>query len=213
MRRITGCCAVCPVLGIRYIVVKSASIRRMEIVTDGRKPVMTRGGVRFDKASARKRITRTDSVLKCALALALASLVGSCAGSAGISRGATSATAVPQTSCIVARNRVLRIEIAVTAEGDTLVGGRPLREVHRAEPPTYIQSLPWFQNREAILFRRNRYTQERPPLVLDPAEIRYVGSIDGTPVFVMNFEPVADVPDGFMLPVRPGCIFQPYISS
>ncbi|HEX8697071.1 MAG TPA: hypothetical protein VF746_31925 [Longimicrobium sp.] len=121
-----------------------------------------------------------------------------------------------------ARAREVRVCAAVDGElrefsgwiepgtGDTLVAGRPLREVI----PNYVYAAGqrWFERDEPITVGNRRVTKYGMLRSLSSADLRDPGlrlsvTYQGVDVFEFRDRVPGDV---YYVPVSPGCIFQPY---
>lgn len=68
--------------------------------------------------------------------------------------------------------------------------------------------MPWFVQREPIMFEGRRFVWNGPTVVLPPREVKPVAVLHGITLFAES-EQAGSV--GILLvPVSPGCAFQPY---
>lgn len=115
--------------------------------------------------------------------------------------------------CVVREREIVVIEGAVDPEtGDSLLAGRPWREVHSEQRSPYAAANPWYISGRGLLPPGRRYPMDKYglPRVLSPGDLRYWGEYEGIPVFV-EAGPIGAVPDVAYVPVRPGCEFHPYL--
>jgi hypothetical protein len=110
----------------------------------------------------------------------------------------------------VALDNDLRIITATyrPATGDTLLGGVPFREAHAVTAPDYASAAPWFVQSDSLQFGGQLYVRFGLTRRMGPEEVQRVGLHEGTAVFA---EPGAATPyPALFVPVRPGCVLQPY---
>jgi hypothetical protein len=128
-------------------------------------------------------------------------------------RAAAADTGEAISVCVLERGEIREIRATFNpATGDTLVGGRPFAEVHRASSPPYAAGADWFIRMERVSVgegpyrMKTRYGLER---IMRPGELRRVGEHRGIPIFA---EPMASAtsPEVVYFFVRPGCVFQTY---
>lgn len=93
--------------------------------------------------------------------------------------------------------------------GDTLVDGKPFRNVYPASTPPYALNAPWLY-KELITLRGATYTAYGPPQILTPDGLIRVGEFRGIPLFAEEGTQNSR-PGMLLVPLRPGCEFQPYI--
>jgi hypothetical protein len=114
------------------------------------------------------------------------------------------------TVCVVADGRLARVAAAIDSSTlDTLVAGRPLRQMYTPGPPPYVRELEWYQRNEPISFEGRRYYKNSPPLSLSPAELRLRGEYRQVPLFTdAGADPRAPVI--LYALIAPDCTFQAY---
>ncbi len=93
-------------------------------------------------------------------------------------------------------------------QGDTLIQGRPFREVHSPDQPQYAAGQTWFIQDQEIRVRNQAYVKFGVPRIIQPGELTRFDMFQTVPVFVAPGAPTP--PDVIYVPVRPGCEFQPY---
>jgi hypothetical protein len=92
--------------------------------------------------------------------------------------------------------------------GDTLIDGVPFREAHTGVAPDYAGAAPWFAQSDSLRFGEQLYVRFGLTRRLLPTNLRRVGYQAGTAVFAEVGE-LSPYP-ALYVPVRPGCVFQPY---
>lgn len=91
--------------------------------------------------------------------------------------------------------------------GDTLVDGDSAGVIYPFTPPPYSDENEWFIQREPIVLRGRRYFQHGRPVAPVPA-LKSFTVYEGITVFIESDEGVE--PATIFLPMRPGCVLQPY---
>jgi hypothetical protein len=92
--------------------------------------------------------------------------------------------------------------------GDTLLDGVPFRQAHPLVAPDYAAAAPWFAQSDSLQFGGQLYVRFGLERRLMPGDVERVGDHLGTAVFA---EAGSEPPHpSLLLPVRPGCVFQPY---
>jgi hypothetical protein len=94
------------------------------------------------------------------------------------------------------------------ATGDTLIGGVPFREAHPVTAPAYAPAAPWYVQTDSLQFGQQLYVRFGLTRRLDPPELVRVGTHQGTAIFAETGS--AAPHPALFVPVRPGCVFQPY---
>lgn len=115
----------------------------------------------------------------------------------------------PITVCLVEGGALREVPMTYNAAtGDTLRDGRPL---HENEPTStsYAAGAPWYIENALITLGEHRYLKYASPRVVASRELDKVGEYQGVPLFAQTAE-TARPPEILMVPVRPGCEFQPY---
>ena len=121
----------------------------------------------------------------------------------------------PVSLCVLEDGRIAMVEGVVHPEtGDTLIGGRPWREVHREGEPPYAAGVEWYIRNDMIHVpgRDLPLTKYGLTRILGPKEVVPYGKYRGVPLFVEEGQQdgVADIVYVF---VRPGCEFQTYLQE
>ncbi len=109
--------------------------------------------------------------------------------------------------CVVRERRIEMMEGVIDPEtGDSLLAGRPWREVHSERTAPYAAHNPWYISGRGLLPPGRQFPMDKYglPRVLTPGDLRYWGEYEGVPVFV-EAENGATMPDVAYVPVRPGC--------
>ena len=97
--------------------------------------------------------------------------------------------------------------------GDTVVDGRPWREVYTADAPGYAAGTSWYANDQPLPIPRRPDLMKYGPMVqLGAADLRPYGTHEGVALFVER-EARDGPPDVVLAFVRPGCEFQPYLQT
>jgi hypothetical protein len=115
-------------------------------------------------------------------------------------------TQEPVRLCVVLDAQLSEVPAEVVG-ADTLVGGRPFREVYPPRAPNYAAEEQWYRDGSGIEFRERRYEPAGPPLRIPLTELTRVGELSGFPVFERT-----DSPAIIYIPVGPGCEFQGYLA-
>jgi hypothetical protein len=92
--------------------------------------------------------------------------------------------------------------------GDTLINNVPFREAHPLVAPTYASVAPWFVQSDSMQFNQHLYVRFGLTRRLAPEDLERVGEHQGTAVFAEIGEEAPH--PALLVPVRPGCVFQPY---
>lgn len=111
--------------------------------------------------------------------------------------------------CVVEGDSLRMLRVMRSPAGDTLVNGLPFRNVHPISNPPYIAGAGWYENHEPIRLGERDYATNHPPQVIAPELLRFMARYRGVPVFRAVDEDVKR-PSYVYLPVRPGCVFQPF---
>jgi len=117
----------------------------------------------------------------------------------------------PQESVCVVQADSLRL-VAVTrspTNNDTLVDGILFKNAYPATYPPYVATAPWYVAGEFVRFGQRVYANNDPPQRISLELLRFVGRYRGVPVFKAADETVTPPPTIY-LPIRPGCVFQPF---
>jgi hypothetical protein len=121
----------------------------------------------------------------------------------------------PVALCVLEDGEIAMVEGLVHPEtGDTLIGGRPWREVHREDAPPYAAGADWYVRNEMMPIpgREAALGKYGLPRILAPGEVERYGTYRDLPVFMETGvrEAIANVVYVF---VRPGCEFQTYLQA
>jgi hypothetical protein len=116
--------------------------------------------------------------------------------------------------CVVHERQIVMVEGVIDPPtGDSLIAGRPWREVHSEQRAPYAAANPWYLSGRGLLPPGRQYPMDKYglPRVLSPSDLRYWGEYEGVPAFVEVGTDTASMPEVAYVPVRPGCEFQPYM--
>lgn len=91
--------------------------------------------------------------------------------------------------------------------GDSVYQGVPFPQAFPAGAE-YAEAADWYATNEPVRYRGQWYVKYGYPRMLEIEEITRVDENDGVGVYVAAGD--AD-PQVVYLPVRPGCVFQPYV--
>jgi len=121
----------------------------------------------------------------------------------------------PVALCVLEDGEIATVEGLVHPEtGDTLVGGRPWREVFDEDSPPYAAGADWYVRDEMMPIPGRGAPLEKYglPRILAPGEVERYGTYRSFPLFVEtgSKDEIADVVYVF---VRPGCEFQTYLQA
>jgi hypothetical protein len=101
------------------------------------------------------------------------------------------------------------VDFAASGAGDSLYQSQPF---HRAFPTdsTYAEHATWYATSSLVVVDGQEYLKYGLPRVLAPTDVVPYVPVGGVMMFR---EPTSRIfrPDVVYAPVRPGCIFQPYI--
>jgi hypothetical protein len=92
--------------------------------------------------------------------------------------------------------------------GDTLINNVPFREAYPLLAPTYASVAPWFVQSDSMRFNQQLYVRFGLTRRMAPENLERVGDHQGTAIFAEIGEEVPH--PALLVPVRPGCVFQPY---
>jgi hypothetical protein len=96
------------------------------------------------------------------------------------------------------------------ATGDTLVeGGRRFRDAYPAGEG-YAAGVNWYIAHSPMVVGGRRYEKFGLLRVLQPGLLAPAGRHEGVPLFA-EAGAAARPPEVYYVPVRPGCVFQPYM--
>jgi hypothetical protein len=92
--------------------------------------------------------------------------------------------------------------------GDTIYRGRPFSAAFPVDS-TYAANASWYRKSEVITTPVGRFVKYGLPRLLGTTDVVPVATFNGVTIFA---EPRANLrrPDVIYIPVRPGCLFQPY---
>jgi hypothetical protein len=90
-----------------------------------------------------------------------------------------------------------------------LIDGTPFRRVHAETAPPYAASAPWYRNGRPVVHGGDVYYQNGLTRELSAHELERVGEFEKVPLFGLA-DPSSDEEGLLFVPVRPGCMFQPY---
>lgn len=93
--------------------------------------------------------------------------------------------------------------------GDTLIGGKPVPQAHRATSPPYAEGVDWYVRGDPIPSGGRMMFRYGLPRILSPEDVRPVGQYRGLTLFAEAGDDPAS-PGVLYLFVRPSCQFQPY---
>jgi hypothetical protein len=110
-------------------------------------------------------------------------------------------------ACVVQNGELAEVQFDYDVlTGDSVYQGVPFSQAFPAGPG-YAEAADWYATNEPVRYGGQLYVKYGDPRVLEIEEIARVGENDGVGIYVA----VGDVdPDVIYLPVRPGCVFQPY---
>lgn len=114
--------------------------------------------------------------------------------------------------CILRDGAIATVSATYRPEtGDTVVDGRPWKEVYPTISPPYAERVSWYLANEPIPIPGRRYSLAKYGItrILAPNELKRYGEYRGLPLFV-EAEDNSRIADVVYLFVRPGCVFHPY---
>lgn len=117
--------------------------------------------------------------------------------------------------CVVQDGELRRVPAQYDARtGDTLVNGRPLAAVRR-DTVGYAAAAEWYVRGEHLAVDRRRYVKYGLPREILPELLTRAGEYRGVRLFaaretVSQATEHGQTSDIRYVPVRPGCVFQPY---
>jgi hypothetical protein len=94
-----------------------------------------------------------------------------------------------------------------TLSGDTVVGALHLADAFPAEQRPYAAGMEWYIKHTPLKLLGFSYVKEGLPRVIPREMLTRVSAYDGVPLFAEAGRGSTAV---LYLPIRPGCIFQPY---
>jgi len=120
----------------------------------------------------------------------------------------------PQQQVCVVQGDSLRLLPATHSlgSGDTLVSGVAFRRAYPETYPPYIERAAWYQAHQPIQYGGRRYVANHPPQTISPELLRFISRYEGVPVF-RAADDRSTPPLYIYLPVRPGCVFQPFTAA
>jgi hypothetical protein len=111
--------------------------------------------------------------------------------------------------CVLEGGRLREVPITFNmTTRDSLYEGRPFRE-RFGDTREYAASRRWFVDSAPLLFAERRYVRYGLPRVLSVHEVEPTGEYDGVLLFAEAR--TEGPPDVLYVPVRAGCVFQPYL--
>lgn len=132
------------------------------------------------------------------------------APSPAAAQGATSAGSDSLRVCVLVGDSLREVAaMEDAATGDTLVaGGRRLLEAY---PPDrgYAEGAGWYIANSPLVVGGRRHEKIGMPRVIAPGLLVPGGRHEGVPLFT-DARAVGTVPEVYYVPVRRGCLFQPY---
>jgi hypothetical protein len=94
------------------------------------------------------------------------------------------------------------------ATNDTVIDGRPFREVHSPQQPQYAAGQTWFVQDAPIRVMNREYVKFGVTRLFEAGQLTRAATYQGVPVFTEAG--AATPPQVIYVPVRPGCEMQPY---
>ena len=111
--------------------------------------------------------------------------------------------------CVLRNGALAEVPVDYDSQtGDTLVNGRPFSQAYPVVSPPYAAASAWFVRNELLVMGGRRYPKYGLPREIQIDLLERVGEFQGIPVFVEAG--VTGRPDVYYVPVRTGCVFQPY---
>lgn len=150
-------------------------------------------------------------MIRTALAVAAVGAALISGASPAPARGAPSAGADSVRVCVLVGDSLREVPAAVdAATGDTLVGGgQRFRDAHPSGTG-YAESAEWYIASSPMVLGGRRYEKFGLPRVARPELLAPAGRHEGVPLFA-EAGAAARPPEVYYVPVRPGCVFQPYL--
>lgn len=110
--------------------------------------------------------------------------------------------------CVLEDGRLVDVSGTIdTLSGDTIVGTVRLAEAFPAEQRPYAAGMEWYIKHTPLKLLGFSYVKDGLPRVIPREMLARAAAYDGVPLFAEVGRGSTDV---LYLPVRPGCIFQPY---
>jgi len=111
-------------------------------------------------------------------------------------------------ACVVQNGELAEVQFQYDVlTGDSVYQGVPFPHAFPAGPG-YAEAADWYATNEPVRYRGQWYVKYGNPRLLKIEEIARVGENDGVGVYVAGGD--AD-PQVVYLPLRSGCVFQPYV--
>jgi hypothetical protein len=111
-------------------------------------------------------------------------------------------------ACVVRDRELAEVQFDYDVPtGDSVYQGVPFAQAFPAGAG-YAEAADWYATNEPVRYRGQWYVKYGDPRMLEIGEIARVGEKDGVGIYVEGGD--AD-PQVVYLPVRPGCVFQPYV--
>lgn len=109
--------------------------------------------------------------------------------------------------CVVQGGKLVHVNVQQNSViGDTVF---PTSGWPAAVPGGYAEEKPWYVQNELITLEADRYLKFGIVREMRPGDLAWAGEYGGVPLFVDAGEP-ARPPEMVYVPVRTGCVFQPY---
>lgn len=96
-----------------------------------------------------------------------------------------------------------------SAGGDTLVDRRPASGLYPRISPPYADSAEWFRELKPIEFQGVPLFRNGPPVAALPHEVLAIGEYGGVRLFALAEFRGAEKHEIVLVPLEPGCEFQP----
>jgi hypothetical protein len=151
----------------------------------------------------------TRTMPACLAVAALGVLLASLSPAAA--QGAAAAGSDSLRVCVLVGDSLREVAATTdTATGDTLVaGGQRLLEAYPPEKG-YAEGATWYITNAPLVVGRHRHEKIGQPRVIAPGLLVPGGRHQGVPLFA-DARAVGTVPEVYYVPVRRGCLFQPYM--
>jgi len=112
--------------------------------------------------------------------------------------------------CVIRERKVELVRATLDpVTGDTLVEGSRPTYIYPAMAPPFADETAWFVEKAPIVVDGRRYFMYGLRNAFLPGDVTQVGHYNGIPMFALT-EEARGSPEMLLIPVRPGCEFQPY---